>query len=1243
MASETCTQMNRSSKGSTIGNNWRVIKCLNMALLGITLLACAGVSRAQDTNASLSGTVLDPSGAIVPGASLTLTNEATAFQLKSQPNETGDYTFRNLTPGKYDLNVTAAKFGSLLQKGIELSLNQTARLDIHLNVGESAETVTVTADASLINYENPTLEGGISPETLQDLPLSLSGSPRAATGLVILLPGVSTGSSGNPYNSRIDGGLVIGDEAVLDGATMTEGYMNQSGMTSLYGDFKMSPDMVSEVHVLTANYGAQYGSSTSGQIIVQSKGGSEKFHGAAFEYNRNDALNAIQYGGTTRAPDKENNYGANIGGPVDLPWLHGANSPRKAYFYFDWEAFQDHGAAVSPVLSIASLNDRQGNFSNLKDASGNLIPLYYPIVTDPTNPLYPYSGQLIPNNIIDPTIFAKIEDPIAKAWVAAMPTPTNSGELNNYLAPIGNQNASLENIYMTREDFSFRDSDHFYFSFWRQYTSPTTSSYLPKAISTAEPSNPLNEPVSRLNWEHTFSPVMTNHASLGYFNYNQGYYSLNAGSELPSVAGAANSDLPEIAFSQYSQLGDSQGPRGNSLTTRQTWALNDVLTRLKGKHTLTAGYEWRNAGGNIHSSVNQGGTFTFSQSTTGLTGTNSGDDMLSFLLGAPSHASVNFYNVKSDYPRQFGSAAHFSDAWRVTPKMILTYGLRWDYIAPSEEKGNHFSFFDPLGPNPSAITAAGSHLPGRLAFAGNGYGSASYGAKYPEKLDLYNFAPRVGVAYSPDANTVVRAGYGVYYGQAFYPGWGGGMSLDGFNENAQVSQVLVGTAEQPQMYLSHTGFPTPTSTSNISASADNGLSPLYRPIDANHRPYSSQWNLTIERQLPNSFFASVSYVGTKGTHLPSEKSPINIVNPYTGTFQALASTPLVGVNGKVVADTVLKANYNATVAANDYDGPTVFAQNGVSSPYINWAGQLNATGDCSPTLAQALVPFPQYCGTLPGENEGHGNSLYNSFQGRIERHFKNGFYLLGSLTIAKMYTDATESVQSGVDSSGGQNMYSPFNIKPLRTLAEDNTPVTASVVFIYALPFGRNERFLNSGGPIGSFASGWRVSAITRYEYGIPLSFHSANCNVVSQTRQGCLPGILPGQSVLLHGRNGESFNPGNGGQYINPNAFESESAFSTFGYTGYGKGVTTIYGPNFRNTDISLTKDTKFGDKVAFKFTANFFNAFNNHYFEGISGNNNGGVSYAFNTTVGGAGFGQWNGGGSNPRTIQFAGRVEF
>ena len=269
---------------------------LYLGILSILLLAISRPALAQDVNASLSGTVTDPSGAAIPGAKLTLTNEATGIQATFESDTNGEYNFRNLTPGKYELSVTAANFESSLRKGIELAVTQTARVPITLTVGRSDQTVTVNADASLINYENPTIEGGVSPETLQSFPLVVSGAPRSSVTVAILMPGVTTGGGGNAYNARTNGGIITGDEALVDGATASEGYMNQSGMVSLQTDFGMSPDITSEVKIEASNYGAQYGNSTSGQLIVQTKSGGEKFHGAAYEYIRNDFFNATQYG-----------------------------------------------------------------------------------------------------------------------------------------------------------------------------------------------------------------------------------------------------------------------------------------------------------------------------------------------------------------------------------------------------------------------------------------------------------------------------------------------------------------------------------------------------------------------------------------------------------------------------------------------------------------------------------------------------------------------------------------------------------------------------------------------------------------------------------------------------------------------------------------------------------------------------------------------------------------------------------
>src|SRR5487761_1170193 len=314
----------------------------SLVVMGFMLAGFPRPSYAQDTSATLRGTITDPSGAAIPGVQLTLTNQATKFQRTFVSAADGEYNFQNLTSATYDLEAAAKGFQTTNRTGIYLSLNQSAQVNLQMKVGTAATTVTVSTGISLLDFDNATLQGGISPEILLDLPLTVAGAPRSSISLATLLPGVST-PSGNAFDARINGGTQSGDEALLDGATMEEGFMSQSGMVSLQGDFQMSPDMVSQVKVLGADYAPQYGSTTSGQLIVETRSGSDQFHGAAFEYFRNQLFNAFQYGtpNTVRKPeDEENNYGANIGGPVFLPGLHGPSSKFKSYFYFNWEGLE---------------------------------------------------------------------------------------------------------------------------------------------------------------------------------------------------------------------------------------------------------------------------------------------------------------------------------------------------------------------------------------------------------------------------------------------------------------------------------------------------------------------------------------------------------------------------------------------------------------------------------------------------------------------------------------------------------------------------------------------------------------------------------------------------------------------------------------------------------------------------------------------------------------------------------------
>ena len=909
--------------------------------------------------------------------------------------------------------------------------------------------------------------------------------------------------------------------------------------------------------------------------------------------------------------------------------MHGEHSFVKGYFYFNWEGFKDHGSANSATLSIASANDRTGNFSAVASQ------LYYP--NDPAK-YGADAGQPIAYGETINQINPAYEDSIAKAFMAALPTPTNNGEVSNYFVPKSGQGSltNSENVYFWRADFNLGDKDHFYYTYWWQYAGVNTQSDLPVALSTASPANPENAPIQRLNWEHTFSNVMTNHLTLGYLNRNEGYYALNGHANLPTVPGVANSKfLPEMSISGFNTLGNNTVPDSAlDKTTRGTYALNEVITRVVGKHTLKAGFEWRLAGTAIHEGDNQGGNFSFAADTTGNAGCAGascpGDAMASFYLGAASSASVEYFNVYAEYPRQYAYAAHFGDSWRVSPKLTANYSLRWDYIEPFKEKFDNLSFFDPIGLNPGAVTASGKELPGRLAFAGNKWGDASYGAEYPEVAFKKALAPRVGFAYSLNDKTVIRAGYGIYFGQAFYPGWNGGMSQDGFNKALSLNEASSGNFKVPAMYLS-SGISASQvgTTKHISSDFDNGTSPsMYRPLDGNRRPYSSQWNLTIERQLPHNFFTAISYVGTKGTHLPSAMSPLNVLNPGDPTISAI---------GKDLA-----------VSYTDSTGPATFLAHGVNVPYVGWASQM--TG-CKPTIAQALLPYPQYCGNLQGENEQHATSSYNSFQARVERHATNGLYLLGSLTVQKLYTDASDTTQStndtGAGNQGNNGQFSPFNLFPRAwTIAPDNVPITGQVAMVYELPLGKNKPFLNTGGVANSILGGWQVSPLWRYEYGSPFSFWSSSCptsSLVPQFREGCVPGIQSGAPVQVHGRNG--FNPASGGSYFSHNAFETD--FSSFGYTGKGNAVTTIYGPNYKDFDMSLAKNTKITEKANFKFEANFFNAFNNHYLINSQGGNYGGPSVAFvtdvNTTSSTNPFGSWTKNTSSPRTIQFSGRIEF
>ncbi len=427
---------------------------LSTLLLAAAVLLLPVASYSQSFSGSVSGTVSDPSGSPVPGAAMVLKSTATGVELERTSGAEGSYAFRNLQPGSYELKVTLAGFQPY-QAPVEVRLNGNVRLDVKLGLSTQTEQVEVTA-ASDFSYSGQR-EDGIAPDTLTQLPLQMNTSgPRSSAAFVILMPGVTTGGDANPYDSRINGGTSTSeDEAVLDGASMQEGFLSQGGMVAIFQDFPYSPDMVSEVKVVTSTYEPQYGATTSGQVTAITKSGTDRFHGAVFEYFQDDSLNARQWGAEEKGLLRKHNFGANAGGPMKIPGLW--SNSVKTYFYVDVEGYRQKGGATRGTFSIPSLKERAGDFSDWVDANGNLIPIYDPATTqvapDGTVTRQPFPGNIIPANRISP---------LAQQWLQYLPQPTNDGPLNNYLEPTAVPDTILgdSNYLFGRFDTYLGQKDH---------------------------------------------------------------------------------------------------------------------------------------------------------------------------------------------------------------------------------------------------------------------------------------------------------------------------------------------------------------------------------------------------------------------------------------------------------------------------------------------------------------------------------------------------------------------------------------------------------------------------------------------------------------------------------------------------------------------------------------------------------------------------------------------------------------
>jgi hypothetical protein len=586
----------------------------------------------------------------------------------------------------------------------------------------------------------------------------------------------------------------------------------------------------------------------------------------------------------------------------------------------------------------------------------------------------------------------------AASWLKYVPQPNLPGITANYTPPTpisGTVNAD-STVIDIKGDTYWRDSDHFSVTIHYFGSFGNSQHVFPEEIASESYRQPNYDFANRGSWDHTFRPNLINTLNIGYNDILSVIRCVDSpyASLFPTIPGALNNKLPPaIRMSGY----QGYGCNGDGETTRPAWLMNDQMVLVKGRHTLTFGGEFRALQDKERNEGNASGTYNFSALTTGLRGIQSGNAFASFLLGTVDNASMYVPTLATQYIRQKYIAFHFNDTWRMTPKFTLSLGVRYDVSSPTREKYDNWSFTDLSRPNPGAEGRLGALVfAGKTAGAGN---PASFGEPYPEKIYRGAVAPRVGFAYSITPKTVIRGGYGIFYQPLSYPGWNSGVAggRDGFNTNVVLSSSDGGITPAT---LFNQGFanaqyqPPPF----FDLSYNNGKTPgVYREFNNGRLPYSQQWNLTIERQLASDLHISTAYVANKGTKLISGIASVNVLNP------SLLSM------GNALFD---------QFAA----GQTTL--HGVSVPYNGWFDQLT-NGQCQPTVAQALLPYPQFCGNLTAANENGGYSTYHSLQAKAEKRFSGGLMFLASYTWSKFISSGIDQqFGSGADQYAG--LFSPY-------------------------------------------------------------------------------------------------------------------------------------------------------------------------------------------------------------------------
>jgi hypothetical protein len=1270
----------------------------------LTLIVCVSLiflavpsGQGQSTYGAIAGSVTDPSGAAIPDAQVSLTNLGTTEKRTQPTGNDGLYTFVNLIPGNYRIDVEKQGFKHVTREPVVVQVQQTTRIDTALQVGQANETVTVTAETPLLQAETSSLGQVVEQRKANELPLNGRNIYNLTAVAPSVIPqGNTTGTvvGKNPFdfaNYQIGGSFANEGAEYLDGQPLNIGYINLPLLVP-------TQDSISEFKVQYNNLGPEWGKFSGGVINLSTKSGTNTWHGSAYEYLRNKVFNSneffnkgseISHGKKNEPPPfTQNQFGGTIGGVI---------IKDKTFVFGSYEGFRLRTGTPFQTTVPTAL-ERTGDFSDLclsgftagkcndRDSAGNVIhQIYNPLSVNTTTGV----RQIFPNNCISTACGNAVDliNPTSKFLLDNyIPNPTGAGTINNFFK--ASSTGGNINEYVARADENINATNRLFgrFSYWKLLS--LAQDPFGTGICKDRCAETTKSKSVAVGFNHTFSPTTIADFNISASRFNYLRLPINSNFDM-SKEGWPSSYNAFVPSTERTPLTPCFGVSDSLVTCSQgqsaihdlntQWNFSPQITMIRGRHTFAWGgqlemgydnYLQTNTGGGLISFV---GSWTADRAGSFTPTVGTGKDFADFLLGYGQGQGSAFGNQTNGSlvisgpvsGKQTYRALYFGDTWRATKKLTLNLGVRYELQGPWSERFDKMTYFNPSVAN-SIVTGcggtAGSPCPGDIFLVGTGVNHGRNNLP----LDKKQFLPRLGFAYAPNQKTVIRGGYGIFF-IPNYVSFGTNPYVDpvssatspffASNDRGTTPASSLSCVFQPGTFncIPGTGpfqpgpVLTPVAGRNpqcASSSSSTGLAPCsisqYILNQSNFSAtgytvqkygYVQQWNFGIQRELPAGFFVDVAYAGSHGVHLPQFNPNINQI-PDQFIAQA-ASQYDESCLTPLAGCPAFKNNPNHAVTIAQVVTPYPFS---TALPGVLAPGNL--------TVGQLDRPFPQYSG-LNLNGQGCCDSNYNSLQATVTRRFEGGGTLLVAYTNAKLLstTDTLTSWLEGGVTGGVGNIQDWNNLRGERSLSSQDVSQRLVISYVLDLPFGRGKRFLgDASGAVGKLVSGWGVDGVTTFQRGFPVKISYGGATALSGSgflgQSTLRPDVVPGCDKSASGSPVARLSG-----WFNTSCFQ-QPGLNTPGLTtvpgianGWAFGDEPRVDPNLRqqginNFDFAVFKKTTIGERADIEFRTEFFNIFNHPQFGPPNG-----TCCSLNN----ANFGVVTNTINNPRLIQFGLKFAF